>query len=814
VKKILRWAFLLLGFLTVLVALATGIAWYYKPEITQAVHRKLNEKINGEFDIKDIGISVLEDFPNVSITLRDVYLRGAQYERYKKDFFRAQKLQLNVHLGKLLVKEIDVKSVKIVHGQVFIFRTRLGYTNLDVFKAYHPGQRDTTAQHSSASLSVEELDFDDVALFFSDSLKEKAFGVNLSGRNIIHRKDSTLEFRYTGKMNFDRLQFNTRKGSYLLGKTVEARLDVDYDRRAHRLTVLPSTLKLDRSHLELTGSFVFTPAGSFEFGINSNDMHYEEGLSVLPELLAGKLKRYNIHAPFAVNVKVGGSLAPGSQPTVDIQFQVHDAAVTVGKYRAEKVSTKGSYTNHRDDHKSFDDENSVVHIASFTGIFDRLPMTGEGTFINLSDPIADLKVSVEGDAGLLQHELDSTRYRIEGGRIHVQLAYLGKLTEYLDPAKSRFGGTLIGKTELQKVKLVWVARQTTLEDVQASIDFTQNQFHIGNLSLKYNGSPVVIKGSIVGFVPFFSVPRQKGTIKLEVTSPSLNMTPVAVKVSKQSVKKNAGPTGKKVISDLIDNLYSKLEFELLVNIAQLRYRNFTARDLTGTLMMTNNQLQAKAVRMQLAGGTVQVAVGLSDLNRSVNPISVQAVVQQADIHDFFYVFNNFNQKMVGYQNLSGKINAKVTLKAKIDDNLDVLMSSLRGKVDLTVRKGKLKNFAPMEKLSSFFENRDFTDIDFAEINSTFDLRGTELTISRMEVQSSVVSLFLEGRYSLADSTDLSIQLPLSNLKTRDKTYKPRNVGIDASVGPSVFLRARRDEHGTMTITYDMFKKFRKKKGAK
>lgn len=161
--------------------------------------------------------------------------------------------------------------------------------------------------------------------------------------------------------------------------------------------------------------------------------------------------------------------------------------------------------------------------------------------------------------------------------------------------------------------------------------------------------------------------------------------------------------------------------------------------------------------------------------------------------------------------MSGKINAKVSLLASLDDDLNLIMAGLKGNIDFTVRNGKLMNFQPLEKLSNFlFKKRDFSDIAFAEINSSFTMRATELTIHRMEVQSTVISLFVEGRYSLADSTDLSIQLPLSNLKARDKSYMPKNVGTDSKVGPSVFLRARRDDKGNMAISYDMFKRFRKK----
>lgn len=120
------------------------------------------------------------------------------------------------------------------------------------------------------------------------------------------------------------------------------------------------------------------------------------------------------------------------------------------------------------------------------------------------------------------------------------------------------------------------------------------------------------------------------------------------------------------------------------------------------------------------------------------------------------------------------------------------------------------NFEPMENMSNFlFKKRDFSDVEFAELNSNFSIAGTNMDISRMEIQSTVLSLFLEGRYSFTDSTSLSVQIPLSNLKKRHKDFKPKNIGTHAKAGPSVFLHVYRDRdiNSKIKIDYDPFKKW-------
>jgi hypothetical protein len=191
---------------------------------------------------------------------------------------------------------------------------------------------------------------------------------------------------------------------------------------------------------------------------------------------------------------------------------------------------------------------------------------------------------------------------------------------------------------------------------------------------------------------------------------------------------------------------------------------------------------------------------------------IEARITNSNIKELFQNFNNFNQKTIHADNLTGVISADVTFNASVDDSYAVVASSMTGSLDCNIQDGRLQNFEPMENMSNFlFKKRDFSDVQFAELLSSFSIQGTNLDISRMEIQSTVLSLFLEGRYSFTDSTSLSVQIPLSNLKKRHKDFKPQNIGTHAKAGPSIFLHVYRDKdiNSKIKIDYDPFKKWAK-----
>ena len=132
-----------------------------------------------------------------------------------------------------------------------------------------------------------------------------------------------------------------------------------------------------------------------------------------------------------------------------------------------------------------------------------------------------------------------------------------------------------------------------------------------------------------------------------------------------------------------------------------------------------------------------------------------------------------------------------------------------GNLQFSLKKGALVGFKPLEDIQKIiFKNRDLSNIEFAELKNNLQLKGDDVYIPRMEIESSAFTLFMEGIYSFGNNTDISIQVPLSNLKKRDDGYVVKNRGTDRKVGASVYLRAKGQEDGSVKIGLDLFKKFR------
>ena len=765
-KRILKYAGFTFLALIGLILVAVLVSYSYKKEILEAVNQKLKEEINGDINIGKLRITVFHDFPNVSLSLRDIYLCGQRYGEFHRDFLKAETININVEAIKLFKNEISIKSVDIIEGEIFIYKTKAGYTNLEIFK--RAKKKDSTSNAPQTNVNFKNINLKNVAVTFHDSLMRKEFGaLFIRVATTITPSDSSTRFHVAGDLKFAGLVFNAENGSFLKNKEAFADLNLEFWPHTSQFAVNSSSLKLDKSTLQLSGLFHLASPRSFQLIIKSDSVDYPEGVSVLPDALSSKLNTLNIEKKVTVNVVVSGSLIPGLKPAVDMTFFVNNSKVVSSKIKLEHVTLRGTLINHYDSTRINDDHNVQIILDTIHGTVKGIGFAANVSVQDFKDPMLNIKAKFEGNLLDLQSDTIS-EVKFKDGHFISRFSYQGKLKEYLDTSIEKYEGKLNGVVNLTGGEFEYLKRGITFEKLEATVRFTNEQCQIENISMHINNNPLAIKGIFTGYIPFFTKSGKKINATMVVSSPKLDLVQIMIKEKAAKVSEEKAAKKKRKIYSLIDELYKKLELELVFDIKKFSNKKFSAEDLTGKILLADNRVQVKGVKMKFAEGQVDFSASLNQLQRKINPFTLTAKVKHADIKKLFYAFNNFNQTTIKDDNLSGSVNVAIKLNATIDSDLAIIPTSLDGNVEFKLKKGRLKDFEPIQKIGTFlFKKRDLSDVQFGQIDAHFDVKGNEIEVRRMEVQSTVLTLYLEGRYSLKDSTNLSIQVPLSNLKSRD-----------------------------------------------
>jgi hypothetical protein len=792
---------------------ALVIAYSNRDSLLLKVTRELNKNINGTVTVGKIDFTFLHNFPSFSVTLHDVTIRHGQYEKYPVDVMRAATVFADLQLLPLIRKEIIIDALAINKGNIFIFKALNGDTNTDILR------RDSTTQVSDTTsgptINLSHIALRNVLMRYADSTKHKFLQFQfINTSQAIERLDSGFKMGIKGDVHFDSLYFNPKGGSFLKNKDVQVDLAMKINRIGGKINILPSLVEYDKHTLAISGKLDVRPEGHYTLIFEGKDLKPQNVTELLNVKLKQTLAKFEIKGDVAVTVRLQGRSIPGLVPKVDVDFATDKADVKYGGLVFSAVTLKGDFTNSLDSTQAKDNANSRVRITAFKGQMENLPLTGKVTFYNLGDPIMDLAFTANPSYRQLNDLLDNSRFVLDKGNFQSTVNYHGKVSEYLDPTRTSYTGKLSGSIKAKDISFHYNPKKIHFDNMRLAASFDEKTFRIEKLESLVNGSLVNIEGEMRNFIPFFITPQNRGYVSLKVSSPEFDLTSLAAKrrtheKRSESVKKQQG----KKMSDLLDMIYDRLHFEIDVRADKIQFRKFTSTDFQGRLTLDNQELRANPVSMTIAEGRMNLDLSLSEIFQPASTMAITAVLEKADIKNVFLNFNNFNQSTIRADNLDGNISANVVFNAQLDEAFTVIPNSMEGRLTCMITDGSLKDFEPMENMSNFlFKKRDFSDVQFAALNSSFDIKGTNLDIDRMEIQSSVFSLFLEGRYSFTDSTSLSVQLPLSNLKKRHKDFKPKNIGVDAKIGPSIFLHVYRnkDINSKIQIDYDPFKKWAKK----
>ena len=261
------------------------------------------------------------------------------------------------------------------------------------------------------------------------------------------------------------------------------------------------------------------------------------------------------------------------------------------------------------------------------------------------------------------------------------------------------------------------------------------------------------------------------------------------------------------------SLLEAADFNLNLTAKQLIFRKFYGNNLMAVLKMSNNSIDLNKINLQHSGGSVQMNGHVLNAPNG-NPFTFEAQLKNIDVSKIFLAFNNFGLKSPTDKNLGGTLNADVNLKGGFTEKAQLEQEQLKGFVKFNLQDGNLVNFEPVQKIQeTVFKSRNFSDVHFADLHDLLELNGNEITINRMEIRSSVLTMFVEGVYSMKTGPDLSIQVPLSNLKA-NKDSVLVNKGVSSKTGISARLRAQNGPDGKIKISWDPLNKAGKKMKSK
>jgi AsmA-like C-terminal region len=661
------------------------------------------------------------------------------------------------------------------------------------------------------AIQFNKVSMQHVGLSIDEGAKHKFFGFR------VHNLDCNIQKKEESPVlaidvNLDcivqAMTFDQYKGPFLENKSVQGDFRISYNKDSWQLDFDKIPLAVDQQPFVFTGKFFFAKEGTpFLLSWDTKNLSFRKAASFLSANLQKTLEPYDIEDPIAsLSGSLDNSETQYATPLIHLWLQVENRNVKSPFIAIDHASFTATFNNEAVRHRGHEDSNTVIHFSAFRGDWGNLNFLADSAVLsNLIHPRMNMHVVSDFKLTTVNSYLKENELAFTHGSGKLDLTYNGSLEKHYDSLR-----LLTGSITLADAGLHYVPRNLRFAPVSGVIRFTGKDMAIENLVLHSGTSDLTMNGKLKSIFYFINHRNDKYSLDWNMTSHRLNLDdfnsfllPQAKTAEEEKTKSSPATTVSEFISQLTTS-----NFNISLKANQVIYKKFVVDSLQASIVLKENLVHFRNVALKHDKGNMKLE-GFLQNNTDKNSFALETQMNNINVSSLFYIFNNFGLTSLTDKNIRGSLSANINMEGSLTPNAQLIKDGFKSSIHFNLENGQLLNFPPLEQIQQkILKKRNLSDVRFADLYDSIEVRGENITINRMEIRSSVLTLFVNGMYNMKTGPDMSIQVPLSNLKA-NKDSVLVNKGIKRNPGISVRLRVRRGTDGKLDVSWDPFNKANK-----
>ncbi len=732
----------------------------HKQQLLESITRQLNERINGQLTIKSMEPALIRGFPGISVSLTNVLLRDSLWSRHKHTLLDAKNVYIAINIFSLISGNPTIKNIEINNGQIYMYTDTSGVSNTDLFRK---GKVTGKEEGGGGSNKINSLKLDNVRFTYENKLKKKLIRLD------IDRMLGDIRYKGTGwkgavslKAQVKDLIFNTLRGSFVKNKSLDAALDMNYDRESKQFSIVSKNFRINKNKMSVSGKLMYgTGEPTYSLDIKVPRILLKDAAALLTSNIASRLNGYDLKKPIDVSATIAGKLKQPGNPLIKAAWTVTNNAFSLFGETVTNCSFTGVFTNEVKPAAGYTDSNSSISFYNMTGQWLNIPFNAP--FIKLND-LKNTVFSGRFKANFPLIELNPVfgeqTFVFTAGTASLDILYTAPYNKNTN--RQRY---INGTIHVKNAAASYKPRGINFKEVVATLNFTGQDLLLQNVKVKSGTTSLDMHGTLRNFVNLYYTDPKKILLDWQIKSPQINLNEFLVFLSKR--KSNVIQTNSTSMRDIarrLDLMLEQASARMRLDVASLLYKKFEGTNVKADVTLKEAGITINNVSLSHGGGSLQVS-GKIDQSLSVNRFALTSRMSNINVQKLFYAFNNFGQDAITDKNLRGTFFGNTAVTGSITEDGKVVPGSFNGLVQFDIRNGALLDFEPLQKAGAFaFPNRDFKNIIFTSLKNTIDLHGDMVTIRPMRIETSVLNVFLEGVYGFSSGTNIGLQIPLRDPK--------------------------------------------------
>jgi len=721
----------------------TALFYVYKDKIQNIAIEEINKHLAVPVSVEKIVMNAWRYFPSVSLELSNVVIESRPEALTDDTLLSAKKVTLQFNVFKLLRKEYHLEKVKISDASLNLIIDSNGKENFKFLK--ETDQEET----GSFSVDLQKVVLHDVTfLYYNFQTGETYSSFVADARLRGNFSDTDYHMSLTGDILIHLIKSGVKE--ILRERALNVDLSMDFNSMENVYSIEKGIIKSGQLEFDILGSFQTSPQKKkIDLEIKSKRSELQAYLDVIPEEYLSKIDSVTGDGDLTLNIGIKGNLDKANPPEVRTEFYLENGSLFIGEdFELKEIELSGIYLGMENGKIG----NNRLEIKEFSANNFAGNIKGNITIDQFEHPRIDLEITAMADLGRLQSVLQIDTIESVSGRLRLEVFFRGQIGDLKNLRTEDFiSNNVGGEFKVQSSSFKFSGSDLLYHDVNALMKIENNDVAIESLSGKVSKSDFHFKGYFKNTLSWLFIPGEKLAIVADYESQALYLDELL------EHKNTSRDTSYRLI------LPANLSCDLDVNVKYLRFRKFSANEISGKVRLTDQILLIDPLSFKAMQGGVNASGILNGRNMDHLSLKCNASFKQVSISDLFYGFGNFEQENMTHKNLKGMLTSNVYYSSIMSSDLKTDLNSIYVLADPSIVKGELLNYAPLMKLSGFLKLEDLRHIKFEKLENMIEIKQKQIIIPEMNIQSSTIDLMAYGTHDFDNNIDYHLQLLMSEI---------------------------------------------------
>ncbi len=741
----------LIGLFTLVTLLFSGLViavTVYEDEIVKFALQSVQGNLKTKSSIREADLTLWNNFPSVSIRFKDIYVE--ENSKARDTLLFAKELYLSFDIVDLFSGKYNIDEIEAKDGSLNMRVDRKGLMNWGVWKA------DTSSTpNEKFKINLEDIVGENISYLYEDEqektfvdvkLKELQASGNFTEKQFLLEIETSAHINvlYTGETEM------LRKRNIGLDSKMQVNLD------NNTFVIQTGELLLEEVPLNVTGSLDYGNHPSIDLHIAETDLDLKEGIQLLPKSMQVQLEPYapsgDVHFDFDMtgpfdNLNIASNFSVKDGELVEINSGVELHSIQLNANYLLKEGTDS------------------VTISNFQSLLGNGSLSCNGSVRNLNDPVLNLSMNAETNLKDVKGFFGWDSLAVCDGQVSAQSTIRGKIA--FQEADSTFDWSqlhLTGRAQVTDGRFQWATSNGLFKNINGVFVLNGSDARVEQLNFNINENNCSFSGDFYSVIPYFTTDHSTLTINANLYSNRLDLEKLLTAAgTDNSAMQLALPTS--------------IQLHLTSQIDQFLFKSFNASNIKGTLDYANGKLQISPLQLNMAGGNLAAGFSLFPTSNGQFGVTCDGALSNIDIQQVFGLFDNFGQTYLTGNNIRGNSTVLVDFQTTLGADLSVLPNTIKSDLQVNIENGELNDVSSFQYMityikgnkwiAPFVKEDDFAEklrhIKFSTLQNYIHIENSIITFPLMDIESSAMSISMEGTHSFDNVLDYRIGFDLKEI---------------------------------------------------